>query len=131
VGDSVLHIDLRRWADVLVIAPLSANTLARISNGLCDDTLTCVARAWEFGRPAVKAKPIILAPAMNTAMWLHRLTQQQLDMIRGFYGAGDASMLRVVQPQSKMLACGDIGDGALAEVPTIVETVFDCLKDQL
>ncbi len=51
VGDEVLHIELRRWADVLVIAPLSANTLAKAANGLCDNLLTCVVRAWDWQKP--------------------------------------------------------------------------------
>jgi phosphopantothenoylcysteine decarboxylase len=51
VGDPVMHIELRRWADVLVIAPLSANTLAKAAQGLCDNLLTCVVRAWDFGQP--------------------------------------------------------------------------------
>ena len=49
VGDEVLHIELRRWADALVLAPLSANTLAKAAGGLCDNLLTCVVRAWDFG----------------------------------------------------------------------------------
>lgn len=61
--DPVLHIDLRKWADVLLVAPLSANTLAKLANGLCDNLLTCVARAWDFSRP------LLVAPAMNTLMW--------------------------------------------------------------
>lgn len=51
VGDPVMHIELRRWADVLVIAPLSANSLAKLANGLCDNLVTCIARAWDFKRP--------------------------------------------------------------------------------
>lgn len=47
----MIHIELRRWADMLVIAPLSANTLAKIAGGLCDNLLTCVVRAWDFGKP--------------------------------------------------------------------------------
>lgn len=48
VGDPVLHIELRRWADIFVIAPLSANTLAKMANGMCDNLLTCIVRAWDF-----------------------------------------------------------------------------------
>lgn len=48
---SVLHIELRKWADVLLIAPLSANTLAKIAGGLCDNLLTSVVRAWDFSKP--------------------------------------------------------------------------------
>jgi phosphopantothenoylcysteine decarboxylase len=51
VGDPVMHIELRRWADVYVLAPLSANTLAKLANGMCDNLVTCVARAWDFQRP--------------------------------------------------------------------------------
>lgn len=53
VGDPVIHIELRRWADALVIAPLSANTLAKMAGGLCDNLLTCVVRAWDFDRPVL------------------------------------------------------------------------------
>ena len=51
MGDPVLHIELRRWADVLLLAPLSANTLAKAASGLCDNLLTCVVRAWDFDKP--------------------------------------------------------------------------------
>jgi len=53
-GDPVLHIELRKWADLLVIAPLDANTLGKLSNGLCDNLLTCVARAWDFSKVHIK-----------------------------------------------------------------------------
>lgn len=56
VGDPVMHIELRRWADVYVLAPLSANTLAKLANGLCDNLVTCVARAWDFQRPLLVSK---------------------------------------------------------------------------
>jgi flavoprotein len=51
VGDPVMHIELRRWADLFVIAPLSANSLAKMANGMCDNLVTCIARAWDFKRP--------------------------------------------------------------------------------
>ena len=51
VGDPVLHIDLRRWADVLLIAPLSANTLAKLANGMCDNLLTCVVGPGRYPKP--------------------------------------------------------------------------------
>jgi phosphopantothenoylcysteine decarboxylase len=51
VGDPVMHIELRRWADVFIIAPLSANSLAKLANGMCDNLVTCIARAWDFKRP--------------------------------------------------------------------------------
>ena len=70
--DPVLHIELRRWADVLLIAPLDANTLAKLAGGLADNCLTCVWRAWD------PARPVVLAPAMNTLMWQHPLTARHL-----------------------------------------------------
>src|SRR5207244_59182 len=54
-GDPVLHIELRRWAHALLIAPLDANTLAKLAGGLADNCLTCVWRAWEWGRPVILA----------------------------------------------------------------------------
>jgi len=75
-GDPVLHIDLRKWADLLVIAPLSANTLAKITSGVCDNLLTSVVRAWDFG------KPMLVAPAMNTFMWDSPFTAKQLNVLR-------------------------------------------------
>src|SRR5262249_7581853 len=63
--EPVLHIELRRWADVFVVAPLDANTLAKLACGLADNCLTCVWRAWDA------ARPVVLAPAMNTLMWEH------------------------------------------------------------
>ncbi|CAB4317634.1 unnamed protein product [Prunus armeniaca] len=62
MGDSVLHIELRCWADIMVIASLSANTLSKIAKGLCDNLLTCVVHAWDY------SKPFFVAPAMNTLL---------------------------------------------------------------
>lgn len=129
----MLHIELREWADMLVIAPLSAHTLAKLVHGLCDDTLTCVARAWDLGHGTRPGKPMLLAPAMNTAMWEHPLTQQQLSTIQGFWNSSRTTSLlknciRVVAPQVKTLACGEVGDGALASVDTIVGAVKEYLK---
>lgn len=74
-GDTVLHIELRRWAELFLIAPLDANTMAKLAHGLCDNCLTCVWRAWDL------ARPIVLAPAMNTLMWEHPLTHRQLCLL--------------------------------------------------
>ena len=129
IGDPVLQIDLRNWADLLLIAPLSAHTLAKIANGLCDDTLSCVVRAWNFDRNV--GKPLILAPAMNTAMWNHPLTASQLKTIKSF-GMGIVGgkeenckdgLIHVVDPTVKILACGELGSGALADISDIVLAV--------
>lgn len=136
--DPVLHIQLRDWADMAVIAPLSAHTLAKIANGLCDETLSCVLRAWDFGYSTVSSnsnslgcqegkevtKPIVLAPAMNTAMWEHPLTKSQLTTIEKF----GKNIVKIVSPQVKTLACGEVGNGALANPKDIVQVAKDAIS---
>jgi len=133
-GDDVLHIQLRKWADLLLIAPLDANTLAKLALGLCDNALTCVWRAWDW------SKPVVLAPAMNTLMWQHPFTKKHLRSLAADFGAAHipghfdeatliaqindrAKYLRIVAPISKALACGDVGVGAMAEVEAVVAGV--------
>ena len=137
-NDPVRHIELRNWADVFVIAPLDANTLAKLAAGLCDNCLTCVWRACDPG------KPVVLAPAMNTLMWEHPFTCKHLRAVAADFGAGElpadldeealvaainekARGLRIVGPISKQLACGDVGVGAMAEVPEVVAAVRSML----
>jgi len=109
--DDVMHIYFRKWADVLVIAPISANTLAKIANGICDNLLTCVARAWG-GK-----KPLIIAPAMNTNMWEDPITLEHIELIRKRYN------LTVINPVEKNLACGDKGMGAMADIKDIANAI--------
>jgi len=137
-GDAVRHIELRSWADLFLIAPLDANTLAKLAIGLCDNALTCVWRAWDWN------KPVVLAPAMNTLMWQHPFTKKHLRSLAADFGAAHipahfdeetllrqindrAKMLKIVPPISKSLACGDIGVGAMAEVEAVVECVSGLL----
>ena len=105
--DLVAHIELRKWADVLVIAPLTANTLAKMTYGLCDNLLTSIYRAWDW------TKEVVVAPAMNTMMWTNNPT---FDQIHKLQGRG----VKVVPPIKKELACGDTGEGAMAEIRNIV-----------
>jgi len=114
-GDPVLHIELRKWADVLIIAPLDANTLAKLSNGICDNLLTSVCRAWDF------EKPIIFAPAMNTFMWEHPITSTQVNTLKTWG-------YKEIPPIEKVLMCKDVGKGAMAEPDTIANVVCDTLK---
>jgi phosphopantothenoylcysteine decarboxylase len=109
-GDPVRHIDLAKWANVLVIAPLTANTLAKMTNGICDNLLTCIYRAWGI------AKPIVVAPAMNTMMWESPITKRQMAELR-------LEGVTTVGPVAKELACGDIGMGAMDSIKNIVDTV--------
>jgi len=114
LGDPVVHIALRKWAHVAVLAPASADALAKVSAGICDSLLLSVLRAWDF------KKPVIAAPAMNTLMWTHPATKVTLLQLR-LWG------YRVLEPQEKMLACREEGRGALAAVGDIVGAVRDAL----
>lgn len=133
-GNPVLHIELRNWADLLVVAPLDANTLAKFAMGISDNFLTCIFRAWDF------ARPVFLAPAMNTLMWqspvtLRHLRQLLEDRAEGTVPAAwtleeapdvfarYAPRIVLIPPQSKRLACGDVGIGAMADVAQIAEIV--------
>ncbi len=131
-GEPVLHIELRRWADVLAIAPLDANTLAKLALGISDNCLTCVWRAWE------RTRPVILAPAMNTLMWEHPATARHLRQVAADLGKEPPAVglekmvdwinshvptLRVVPPVSKRLACDDVGLGAMGSVEDIVTAI--------
>jgi phosphopantothenoylcysteine decarboxylase len=132
-GDPVLHIELRRWADLLVVAPLDAHTMAKFALGLCDNLLTCLFRAWDFSRP------VVLAPAMNTLMWTNPVTRRTLRALLEDHSgrslelnnvdeaaalfARHAPRIILIPPQTKQLACGDIGTGAMAEVLAIAEAV--------
>jgi len=109
------HIELAKWADVLVIAPATANIIAKIAHGIADDYLTTVA-------VASKCK-LIVCPAMNTNMYQNPITQANIDLIKK-YGC------KVVGPGIGSLACGDEGPGRLEDLDVIVETIVTALTPQ-
>src|ERR1700744_1588091 len=102
------HIELSRAADLIVIAPASANILARMAAGLADDMATTVLLATD--------KRVLAAPAMNVRMWLHPATSRNLDRLK------DDGVL-FVGPESGPMACGEFGPGRMAEPPAIVEAI--------
>ena len=99
-----------------MIAPIDANTLGKMANGLCDNLLTCVLRAWD------PSKNIILAPAMNTAMWTHPITTKQIKEIQEW------NFVQFIGPIAKLLACGDLGIGAMEETGLIAEYIYKTLS---
>ncbi|KIP04858.1 hypothetical protein PHLGIDRAFT_31156 [Phlebiopsis gigantea 11061_1 CR5-6] len=113
VGDPILHIELRRWADIVLIAPCSANTLAKIAHGICDNLATSLLRALS------PSTPTYVFPAMNTLMYEHPLTNEHIHVIR------NVIEYSVVGPIGKTLACGDVGLGAMTEWRDIVQIVVD------
>jgi phosphopantothenoylcysteine decarboxylase len=114
----ILHIELRRWAHLLAIVPMSANLLAKVTGGLCDDLLTNVIRAWDIDSSNPKRATIITAPSMNSMMWAHPLTAKQIATLNEEWG-----WFEVLLPQVKTLACGDIGQGGMCDWKEIVAVI--------
>ncbi len=112
--DRIAHIDLAQSADLVLVAPASANLLAKMAHGLADDMLsTCLLAA-------PPTTPLLVAPAMNTVMWEHPATRANLAMLQ-------ARGVQMVQPGYGVLACQDVGYGKLADVDEIVRAVVDRL----
>ncbi len=114
------HIALARWADLLLIAPATANVLAKMSHGLADDLLTTLYLAAEC--------PVYVAPAMNQAMWHKSVTQQNIQILR-------QQGVQIIGPESGEQACGELGFGRMSEPVNICERILtfplsDCLKGQ-
>ena len=112
------HIDWAKWPDVVVVAPLTANTLGKLACGLADDALSTVLMALPRGIPCV------LAPAMNTEMYLHPVVQRNLSWL------GEVERYRVVQPVEKRLACGDWGVGGLASPEDLLQAALRAAEER-
>jgi phosphopantothenoylcysteine decarboxylase/phosphopantothenate--cysteine ligase len=113
---SIEHIRLARWPDVIAVVPATANSIARFANGLADDLLSTLVLA---SRADV---PIVLAPAMNTAMWENPLVQRNIDRLAE---VDDGRRFRIVPPADKTLACGETGVGGLAEEARILAAIVE------
>lgn len=112
-SDEIEHVERAYDADVLLMAPASANLLARLAHGLADDVLTTTALS--------SRAPLVLAPAMETHMWLHPATQANVATLTG-RGA------RLVEPSQGALASGRSGLGRFPEIPDIVEATLSALR---
>lgn len=112
-SDPVLHIELRRWADILVVCPLTANTLSKISLGLCDNLLTNVIRAWNT------AYPILLAPAMVSYAYNAISTKRQIKSI-----TEEMPWIEILKPVEKVVGSyGDIGMGGMMDWNEVVNRI--------
>jgi phosphopantothenoylcysteine decarboxylase / phosphopantothenate---cysteine ligase len=109
-GATVLHVELAKWADKLIVAPLGANTLGRLALGLNNDLLVSLFLA-------LGNKPTLLFPAMNTQMWESARVQEQLTKISTQKNVG------IINPVSGLLACGDVGAGKFPEVSAVVDLI--------
>lgn len=110
------HIELAKWADLLIIAPATANTIAKLAMGIADDLLTTVCLA--------TAAPILLAPAMNQQMWQHPSVKLNLQTLTDYD-------YEIIQPASGEQACGDIGEGRLPEPEQLLEYVQYFIATQI
>ena len=112
------HISLPEWCDAMIVAPATANVIAKMASGIADDALTtticsCAAR-----------KPIIVAPAMNDKMWENPATQRAIETIRGW------KQVRVIEPDEGPLACGTSGKGRMPEIEELHEAIEYALAPQ-
>ncbi|BEI89909.1 uncharacterized protein CcaverHIS019_0212710 [Cutaneotrichosporon cavernicola] len=114
IGDPILHIELRRWADLVVVVPCSADMLAKIAGGICDNLALSMLRALD-------GTPVVLCPAMNTFMYSHPLTQRHVQFLKDVLG------YHILGPQGadsgRKLACGDVGAGKMTEWTDIVSII--------
>ncbi len=111
-----LHIELGEWADVFVIAPLSANTLGKLAHGLADNLLTNTVLA--------STCPVLLAPAMNTDMWQQKSVQRNWRLLL------EDPRMHAVGPAAGRLACDRIGTGRMAEPSTIIACIYSLLHSK-
>ncbi len=110
---SVEHVALAEAADIIVIAPATANIIAKMANGIADDSLTCTVLATEA--------PVVIAPSMNDNMYKNSITQENLARLkdRGFI---------MMEPEYGRLASGKMGQGRLADIEKIIETIKRTLE---
>ncbi len=106
------HIELSRSADLVVVAPATADLMAKAANGLCDDLASTALLATDT--------PVLMAPAMNVRMWLHPATQANLQTLK-------ARGVSIVGPDDGAMACGEFGPGRLAEPEAILEAILEAL----
>ncbi|MFC3928068.1 phosphopantothenoylcysteine decarboxylase [Streptococcus caprae] len=110
IAEQINHIELAKQTDLFLVLPASANTIAKLAHGMADNMVTSLALA--LPEEAIK----VVAPAMNTKMYDNPLTQRNLATLKelGY---------REIEPKSALLACGDIGRGALADIPHVIEII--------
>ena len=109
VPESIKHISLVEWADIIVVAPATANIIGKFANGICDDllsTILCV--CW--------SKPILLAPAMNVEMWNNPSVQRNINILK-------TMGCEIVGPGKGRLACGIIAEGRMSEPEEVIEAI--------
>ncbi len=117
-GQAMDHIHQMRWADIILAAPATANYINKIANGIGDDLLTTQFLAHDF------KKPFLIAPAMNTAMYLHPVTQESIAKLRKLN-------IEILETESGVLACGEVGWGRLMDPELILKKVEQSIATEV
>jgi len=110
------HIELARWAEQVLIAPATANSIAKLAHGFADDLVSTLCLA--------TTAPIAIAPAMNNRMWAHPATQANIAVLR-------ERGVRLIGPDDGAQACGEFGPGRLRELEAIVAALVDALAESM
>ena len=114
LGDeSFQHIELSRWSDLIVLAPCTANVMAKVAHGIADALITATVLA--------RSAPLLIAPAMNDCMWDNPATQSNLSLLR-------ERGISVLDTGHGELACGTVGLGRMLEPPEIIRAILETLK---
>ncbi len=109
------HIDITRRSDVFLIAPATANVIAKLANGIADDLLTAAALA--------STCPILISPAMNVVMYKNEATQKNIEILR-------KRGVQIIEPETGLLACNEVGDGRLPEPEELLEVLNDFFTEK-
>lgn len=112
--DPIAHITFSQTVDLFIVAPATANVIAKFANGIADDFVTSTYLA--------STAPVLIAPAMNPTMWKHPATQRNIEKLR-------QDGVRIIQPDEGEMACGTIGPGRLSEPDTILAAALEILNE--
>ena len=110
------HISLSRWADLILIAPATSNIIAKMSQGISDDLATTVVQA--------SNKNIFVCPAMNVRMWEHASNKKNIEKIKSYN-------YRIIGPFNGEMACGEYGDGRMADIEYILKELDNFFKSKI
>jgi phosphopantothenoylcysteine decarboxylase / phosphopantothenate---cysteine ligase len=114
-GSVMDHIKLARWADLVLLAPATANSINKIAGGIGDDLISTLFLAYDL------KKPFLITPAMNTKMYFHPATQKSMESLK-------AMGCRILETASGVLACGEVGYGKLLEPELIIQEILNEIK---